>query len=118
MLEHSGVDIPKTMRLHGDKATAELKNPKCCEVCSWLIPRQLFKDMLVTMYLVGHSHGDIDQGLSEVRGVLAEASNLQTPSCFLKVLEKVKARENKTLNLAQVHASVDFSPVLSSWMST
>jgi len=110
--------MPKTMRLNGGNATAGLKNPKCCEVCSWLIPRQLFKDMLVTMYRVGQSHGDIDQGLSQVRRVLAEVSNLQTPSGFLKALEKVKARENTTLNLAQVHASVGFSPFLSSWMST
>ena len=66
--------------------------------------------MLVTMCRVGQSRGDIDQGLSQVRRVLAEASNLETPSGFLKALEKVKARENKTLNLEQVHASVDFSP--------
>lgn len=100
--------MSKTMRLHADNATAELKNQNCCEACSWLIPRQLFKEMLVTMYRVGQSHGDIDQRFSEVRGVLADASKLQTPCDILTALEKVKVRENRTLNLAQVHASVDF----------
>ena len=35
MLEHSGVDMHKTMRLHGDNATAELKNVTVAEAGSF-----------------------------------------------------------------------------------
>ena len=107
-LENRGVGLPQTLRLHSDNASAELKNNNCFKFCSWLCHRKLFKEILVTMFRVGHSHSKIDQRFSECRGVLADHANLECPTEFLTALKKVKAREGRTLNLEYVEAVADF----------
>ena len=110
--ERRGVPFPNTLRLHSDNATAELKNANAFKYCSWLIHRGLFREILVTQFRVGHSHGKIDQRFSECRAVLSDHLNLESPPEFLNALSKVKAREGRELNLEYIHAAVDFATFL------
>ena len=107
-LEQRGVMLPQTLRLHSDNASAELKNQLTYKFCSWLVHRDLFREVVVTTFRVGHSHGKIDQRFSECRSVLSESANLESPSDFLAALQKVKPREGRSLNLEEIHAAVDW----------
>ena len=108
MLQERSVALPSVLRLHSDNASSELKNQLTMKWSAWVIHRGLFREIHLTQYRVGHSHGKIDQRFSECRGVLANNANMETPAQFLQALEKVKAREGRTLNLEQIHATVDF----------
>ena len=112
-LERRGVAMPAVLRLHSDNASAELKNQVCFKYCAWLIHRHLFKEIVVSMFRVGHSHGKIDQRFSECRSILVDTPNLETPASFLEALKKVKAREGRALNLEEIHASLNFSQFFS-----
>ena len=107
-LEQRGVMLPQTLRLHSDNASAELKNQLTRKFCAWLVHRDLFKEIVLSTFRVGHSHGKIDQRFSECRSVLSESANLESPADFLAALQKVKPREGRTLNLEEIHAAVDF----------
>lgn len=107
-LERRGIHMPDVLRIHGDNASSEVKNQCTFKWCSWLAHREMFREVVVTTFRVGHSHGKIDQRFSECRAVLSESGALETPAEFLHALEKVKAREGRTLKLQHVHSSVDF----------
>eukprot|EP00435_Cladocopium_sp_Y103_P008496 s6158_g2.t1 len=81
-LQNRSINLPKTLRLHADNASAELKNQIFFKWCSWLVHRELFTEILVTTFRVGHSHNKIGQRFSEVRNVLKEASSLERPDDF------------------------------------
>eukprot|EP00435_Cladocopium_sp_Y103_P074937 s296_g52.t1 len=108
LLQERSVALPSVLRLHSDNASSELKNQLTMKYCSWIIHRELFKEIHLTQFRVGHSHGKIDQRFSEVRGILADSANLETPTQFLEALRRVKPREGRSLNLEVVHATLDF----------
>ena len=99
LLQERGVALPSVLRLHSDNASSELKNQLTMKFCSWIIHRELFKEIHLTQFRVGHSHGKIDQRFSECRGILADSSNVETPAQFLEALRRVKPREGRSLNL-------------------
>ena len=117
-LEERGVVLPSMLRLHSDNASSELKNVLCMKFCAWLAFRGMFREIWLTQFRVGHSHGLIDQRFSECRTILSNEGNLQTPQEFLTALQKVKARQGRVLNLEQVHAAVDFQAFFSDLETT
>ena len=107
-LEQRGVALPLTLRLHSDNASSELKNQLAFKWCAWLLHRNLFKEIVISTFRVGHSHSKIDQRFSECRSVLSESANLESPADFLSALQKVKPREGRRLNLEEIQAAADF----------
>ena len=107
-LEQKGVNLPQRLRLHSDNASSELKNQLTFKYGAWLCHRELFREILLTSFRVGHSHGKIDQRFSECRSVLADAANLESPADFLTALKQLKPREGRSLNLEEIQASIDF----------
>ena len=111
--ESRGLELPSLLRLHSHNASGELKNQCTMKYCAWLCHRSMFKEIWLTQFRVGHSHGKIDQRFSVCRGILADNSNLETPTAFLNALQKVQPQEGRTLNLEQIHATVDFQSFFS-----
>lgn len=105
--------LPKVLRLHADNCSSELKNQHVFKYCAWLLSRHLFDEILITTFMVGHSHGRIDQRFAEVRQCLTEAPILQTKADFEEaVAAGVTARDGRCLEVLPLEATIDFQAFL------
>jgi hypothetical protein len=112
ILQERSVALPSVLRLHSDNASSELKKPGGNEVLRVGLPQTNLPGNPFDT-IPGGAFPWEDQRFSECRSVLANSANMETPAQFLKALEKVKARESRTLNLEQIHATVDFTEFFS-----
>ena len=107
--EQKGLNLPSRLRLHTDNASGEGKNQILMKTCAVMTYRQVFDQLQMTMFRVGHTHFKIDQRFSEVRTVLAGAPELQTPQQFRDyIAENLKPRQGRRLEVQIVNASMGF----------
>jgi hypothetical protein len=59
ILQERSVALPSVLRLHSDNASSELKNQVAMKFCAWACHRQIFQEIHLTQFRVGHSHGKI-----------------------------------------------------------
>ena len=104
-----GLQLPRALRLHADNASSELKNQHVFRYCAWLLFRNLFSEVSLTTFKVGHSHGRIDQRFSEIRKVLSESPLLQDANDFEEAVRThVKPRDERDLEVLQIQCAIDW----------
>lgn len=108
-LQQAGREMPTQLRVHTDNATAEGKNQSMFYYAAWLVHKGLFKQVSLTQFRVGHSHGLNDQRFAECREVLSSSPVLEDPSAFVDVLQQgVKPRDRRELDVQLLHATADW----------
>ena len=73
----SGVRMPATVRIHSDNGPSELKNQWTLKWSAFMLHHKYFQRVVLSQFLVGHSHSKIDQRFSECRNALSRANVLQ-----------------------------------------
>ena len=111
-LHAAGLQFPKGLRVHADNCTSETKNQVAFKAGAFMISQGFFDVIVWSYFQTGHSHGLPDQRFSEVRHLLFQESTLQTPSDFVKVLEKVKPRQQRELAVQRVECMEDWNKFL------
>ena len=111
-LHAAGLQFPKDLRVHADNCTSETKNQVAFKAGAFMICQGFFDVIVWSYFQTGHSHGLPDQRFSEVRHLLFQESTLQTPSDFVKVLEKVKPRQQRELAVQRVECMEDWNKFL------
>eukprot|EP00971_Amphidinium_carterae_P330818 6464052-Amphidinium_carterae.1 len=66
VLEQQGRQMPTSLRIHSDNASAETKNFVCFAFGAYLVANSVFKTVDYTQDRVGHSHGRGDQRFSTI----------------------------------------------------
>lgn len=108
----AGRQFPKGLRVHADNATSETKNQVAFKMGAFLLHLDLFEVIAWTYFQTGHSHGLPDQRFSEVRHLLFQESTLQTPADFVRVLGKVKPRQQRELTIKTPKCMEDWTMFL------
>ena len=108
----NGRQLPKGLRIHADNCTSETKNQVAFKTGAFLLHQGFFDVVVWSYFQTGHSHGLPDQRFSEVRHLLFQESTLQTPADFVKVLEKVKPRQQRDLLVQRVECMENWNQFL------
>ena len=111
-LQADGRQLPKGLRVHADNCTSETKNQVAFKTGAFLLHQGFFDVVVWSYFQTGHSHGLPDQRFSEVRHLLFQESTLQTPADFVKVLEKVKPRQQRDLLVQKVECMENWNEFL------
>ena len=106
--DEKGWQRPASLRIHSDNAASETKNQLVFRWCAAMLHQNMFMEITVTQFRVGHSHGAPDERFAAVRSILADAIELQDPGDFIEKVKLLKPRPGRTVSVEQIEGAFDW----------
>ena len=110
--DSKGWPRPACLRIHSDNAAGETKNQHVFRWCAALLNADIFAEVAVTQFRVGHSHGPPDERFAAVRTLLADAVELQEPTDFMKKVQLLKPHPGRFVSVEKIDASFNWKSKL------